>query len=159
MKAGNDTASLHRTVRLFLHYTERYKRLASLDRQSLTNLPGKEDSEIVTEKKQKERNSTPKTPKTGQTSNNKDNIVFVGKKPVMNYVTACLTCFNTGAGKVTVKARGMSITRAVDTVELLRRAFLKDLKLGDITVCTEEVEREEGRKSRVSAIEMTLTKP
>ncbi|MEM1556810.1 MAG: RNA-binding protein, partial [Candidatus Bathyarchaeia archaeon] len=32
--------------------------------------------------------------------------VMIGKKPVMNYVVACLTAFNSGAKKVVVKARG-----------------------------------------------------
>ena len=49
-----------------------------------------------------------------------DNTVLIGRKPVMNYVVACMTFFNSGAKKVVVKARGRAISRAVDTVELLR---------------------------------------
>lgn len=106
------------------------------------------------EKPKKER--APKAPRTTTVS---DNTVYIGKKPVMNYVVACLTFFNSGSGKVVVKARGRSICRAVDTVELLRRAFLKDVQLEGIHMCTEEVEREGGRKSNVSALEITLSKP
>lgn len=104
--------------------------------------------------KQKKEKTTKKA-RNSQT----DNTVFVGKKPVMNYVVACLTYFNSGARKVVVKARGRTICRAVDTVELLRRAFLKDLQLQDITTSTEKVARENGQEANVSAIEITLIKP
>ncbi len=76
----------------------------------------------------------------------------------MNYVVACLTCFNSGTKEVCVKARGRSICRAVDTVELLRRAFMKGLELKQIKIGTQEIAREEGRKSNVSTIEITVAK-
>jgi DNA-binding protein len=88
-----------------------------------------------------------------------DKTVFIGKKPVMNYVIACMTRLNSGSDKVVVKARGRSICRAVDTVELLRRVFLKNLQLQSIALGTEEVTRDEGRMSKVSAIEITIAKP
>jgi len=112
----------------------------------------------MTEEKQKKQ-TTEKPVKAEKTAQANENIVFIGKKPVMNYVVACLTFFNSGAQKVVVKARGRAISRAVDTVELLRRAFVKDLQLQGITVSTEEATRSEGQKANVSAIEITLTKP
>jgi len=87
-----------------------------------------------------------------------DNTVFIGKKPVMNYVVACLTFFNAGGKEVTVKARGRAISRAVDTIELLRRSFVKDVAVKNINLGTEEVTREEGRKSNVSTMEITVAK-
>lgn len=84
--------------------------------------------------------------------------VFIGQKPVMNYVTACLTVFNTGGKEVTLKARGNSISRAVDTVEVLRRGFIKDLVVKEIKLGTEEMAREGDRKSNVSTIEIIVTK-
>jgi len=87
-----------------------------------------------------------------------DNTVFIGRKPLMNYVVACLTFFNAGEREVTVKARGRAISRAVDTIELLRRAFVKDVGVKNINLGTEEVEREEGRRSNVSTIEITVAK-
>jgi DNA-binding protein len=86
------------------------------------------------------------------------NVVLIGIKPIMNYVIACVTVFNAGGKDVCVKARGQAISRAVDTVELLRRAFVKDLTVKEIKLGTEEIMREEGRKSNVSTIEITLTK-
>jgi DNA-binding protein len=88
-----------------------------------------------------------------------ENVVLIGRKPVMNYVTACITFFNSGEKHVVVKARGRAICRAVDTVELLRRAFIKDLKIESIAINTEELFRAEGgQKSNVSAIEITVSK-
>ena len=112
----------------------------------------------MTEKKQKKR-SAEKQVKAAKTTQVSENIVLVGKKPVMNYVVACILFFNSGTKRVVVKARGRAICRAVDTVELLRRAFVKDLQLQGIAVKTEEVTRSEGQKANVSAIEIAVTKP
>jgi len=87
-----------------------------------------------------------------------DNIVFVGRKPVMNYVTACITFFNSGEKHVIVKARGRAICKAVDTVELLRRAFVKDLEIKSIVISTEELDRIEGGQSNISSIEIIVKK-
>jgi DNA-binding protein len=100
-----------------------------------------------------------KEEKATKTSQANENTVLIGKKPIMNYVIACLTFFNSGAPNVVIKARGRAISRAVDTVELLRRAFVKDLQLKDIKIGTDEVERGEGIKTNVSTIEITVTKP
>ncbi|HJJ55876.1 MAG TPA: RNA-binding protein, partial [Methanocorpusculum sp.] len=44
-----------------------------------------------------------------------DNIVLIGNKPVMNYVLAVVTQFNSGNSEITIKARGRAIVRAIDT--------------------------------------------
>jgi DNA-binding protein len=41
-------------------------------------------------------------------------VILIGKKPPMNYVLATLTAFHEGAGEVVIKARGQSISKAVD---------------------------------------------
>ena len=62
--------------------------------------------------------------------------------------------------EVTLKARGQSITTAVDAVEIARHRFMKDLKIGKITLGTEEMPPREGenRSRMVSTIEITLTR-
>jgi len=87
-----------------------------------------------------------------------ENVVLIGRKPVMNYVVACLTFFNAGENEVVVKARGRAITTAVDAVELLRRAFVKGLGIKNIEIGTQELTREGGQKSNVSTIEITVGK-
>ena len=91
-------------------------------------------------------------------TNRTDNVVLIGKKPVMNYVTACITFFNSGEKHVIVKARGRAISRAVDTVELLRRAFVKNLEIESIQINTEELFKVQGQQSNVSTIEIIVAK-
>lgn len=88
----------------------------------------------------------------------RENVVLVGSKPVMSYVVACMTVFNAGFKEVSIRARGRAISRAVDTVELLRRTFLKDLKVGSISIGTETIDSPDGRKINVSTIEIRLVK-
>jgi DNA-binding protein len=106
----------------------------------------------------KEMPKTAKSKKEEIPKKQSDNVVLVGVKPAMNYVIACLTFFNSGEKEVVVKARGRAISRAVDTIELLRRAFVKDLRLKKIEIGTEEIVRNEGKKSNVSTIEIAITK-
>lgn len=86
-----------------------------------------------------------------------DNIVFIGKKGVMSYVLAVVTQFKNGASEVVVKARGRSISRAVDCAEIVRQRFEEQAKIKDIQISTEEIQGEEG-PVKVSAIEITLAK-
>jgi len=88
-----------------------------------------------------------------------DNVIFVGNKPVMNYVLAVVTQFNDGSNEVAVKARGRSISRAVDVAEVVRNKFITDAKVKEIKIGTEILERREGGgKVDVSSIEIFLTK-
>lgn len=97
--------------------------------------------------------------KSGKVTATSENVVLIGRKPVMNYVVACLTFFNSGEKDICIKARGRAISTAVDTVELLRRGFARDVNVNSISIGTEEVQREEGRRSNVSTIEINLAKP
>ena len=84
------------------------------------------------------------------------NTIYVGTKPAMSYVLAVVTQFNSSDAKeVTLKARGQAITTAVDTAEIVRRKFLKELKADKIAIGTEEMQREDGMKN-VSTIEIKL---
>jgi DNA-binding protein len=86
------------------------------------------------------------------------NIVYIGKKSAMGYVLAVVTQFNNGADAVSVKARGKLISRAVDVAEIVRHRFMPNAALKNIDIMTEELTSEDGSLSKVSAIEITLTK-
>ncbi|MFQ5758264.1 MAG: DNA-binding protein Alba [Candidatus Bathyarchaeia archaeon] len=88
------------------------------------------------------------------------NDVLIGRKPVMNYVLACITLFHGGADEIYVKARGRAISRAVDVVEVVRRRFMPDVQVKNIGIGTDQLPpREEGGSpSNVSTIEITLAK-
>jgi len=103
------------------------------------------------------------TEKTTKKSTNEErkadnNIIFVGQKPPMSYVLAVVTQFNAnGSDEVILKARGRSISTAVDTAEIVRNRFVKDAKIKEIKIGTETVTNEEGRNSNVSSIEICLS--
>ena len=86
-----------------------------------------------------------------------DDVVYIGNKPVMNYVLAVVTQFNGGASNVTIKARGRAISRAVDVAEVVRNRFLNDVEVKDIIISTEKVTSDRG-ESNVSAMEITIGK-
>ncbi len=88
-----------------------------------------------------------------------DNIVYIGKKETMKYVTAVLTLFNSGTEEVVIKARGRAISKAVDVAEITRHRFLEGSEITDIITDTEEIPiEEENKTTNVSAIEITMEK-
>ena len=89
-----------------------------------------------------------------------NNSVLIGRKPVMNYVLACITLFHGGANEIIVKARGRAISRAVDVVEVVRRRFMLDVKVQKIGIGTDHLSpfEEGGSPTNVSTIEITLAK-
>jgi DNA-binding protein len=91
------------------------------------------------------------------------NAVLIGKKPIMNYVLACITFFHAGAKEVSIKARGRSICRAIDVAEVVRHRFLPDAKIKRISIGTDQflpMDSDEGTQggTNVSTIEITLTR-
>ncbi len=87
-----------------------------------------------------------------------NSVIFIGDKPVMNYVLAVMTQFNKAVDNVTLKARGRSISRAVDTAEIARNRFMPNLKIKGITIGTESIPDDQGRNINVSSMEIVLTK-
>ncbi len=90
----------------------------------------------------------------------KDNTVFVGTKPFMNYVTSLVMQFTTkGADEVFLKARGKFISKAVDIAEVTTKRFLKGIvRVTEIKTNSEDFKNKEGRDVRVSTIEIILEK-
>ena len=87
------------------------------------------------------------------------NTIYVGKKPVMNYVLACLTQIQNGTNTVTVKARGRAISRAVDVAQIVTKRFATDITVKHISISTEQVKSMmTGGMSNVSSIEIELQK-
>ena len=95
----------------------------------------------------------------GESRPSSRDFVIVGNKPVMNYVVACMTLFNSGTEQVRVKARGRHITKAVDAIMMLRRVFLKDLVIENVGIGTDTHVTPEGREASVSTIEIFISNP
>jgi DNA-binding protein len=97
---------------------------------------------------------------TTETEKSKENSIFVGGKPFMNYVTGVVLQFNNGAEEVTIKARGKFISKAVDIAEVARRKFLEDknVSVKNVSIGSEEFENKEGKLVNVSVLEIALKK-
>lgn len=87
-----------------------------------------------------------------------DNVIFVGNKPPMSYVLACVTQFNDGVDEIHIKARGKAISRAVDVAEITRNRFEEDAEIESIETGTEEIETDEGEEINVSSIDILMKK-
>jgi len=103
------------------------------------------------------RNSLPPNNYKGGEKMTEENTIYIGKKPTMNYVLAVVTQLNRESTEVVIKARGRSISRAVDVAEIVKRKFVDGLKQ-TVTTDTEHLTNEEGKEVNVSAIEITLAK-
>jgi len=81
--------------------------------------------------------------------------VLVGKKPVFKYVFAIVEQMKENK-KIKVKARGSSITKAVNAVEIVKnRGIVEGLKVKSVKIGTDTLKSEKGDK-KVSFIEIEL---
>ena len=84
-----------------------------------------------------------------------DNVVFIGEKPFMNYITAIVIQFTANkSNEVVIKARGKYIARAVDIEESVRNKFLKDLDLviKEIQIGSDQLKNKQGEDTSVSTM-------
>lgn len=88
-----------------------------------------------------------------------DNTVYIGSKPAMSYVLAVVTQFSEGMNEVHIKARGKAISRAVDVAEMVKRKFVEDAEVDDISIGTDQIDTDEGDKLDVSSIQIDMSKP
>ncbi len=111
-----------------------------------------------------EHNESGESKDTGQTKTQRkstarrsdsDNAVYIGKRPTMNYVMASMVILNRGVDCI-IKARGRSISHAVDVAEILKNKFYPTARYKDIRISTEHLENDDGKVSNVSSMEIVL---
>lgn len=86
------------------------------------------------------------------------NEIFVGKKPLMAYVTASLVQL-ANEPKVTIKARGKSITKAVDVAQIIiKRMDTLGYKINGVKIGSEQMQSQDGKMRNVSTIEIELSR-
>jgi DNA-binding protein len=86
------------------------------------------------------------------------NEVFVGKKPLMTYVTATLVQL-ANEPTVIIKARGKSITRAVDVAQIIvKRMDTLGYKIGPVNIGSELIKSQDGKTRNVSTIEVSISR-
>jgi DNA-binding protein len=91
-----------------------------------------------------------------------DNIIFVGDKPLINYVRGISVQFSKQTGTntdVIVRSRGKFISKAVDIVEIAKRKFFdkEGIRVKDIKISSEEFKRD-GKDLHVSSMDIVLGK-
>ena len=87
-----------------------------------------------------------------------NNEIFIGKKPLMTYVTATLVQL-ANEPTVIIKARGKSITRAVDVAQIIvKRMNTLGYKIGPVKIGSELVQSQDGKTRNVSTIEVYISR-
>ena len=82
--------------------------------------------------------------------------IFIGKKPIMAYVTSTLIQL-ANLPSVSIKARGMSIGRAVDVAQIIsRNTENAGYTIGQISIGSESLESQDGKTRNVSTIEIEV---
>ena len=109
------------------------------------------------------RNKSNKGDSRNKSSQNKrgeasPNTVFIGKKGTMAYVLGVMTQMNQGQTEVLIKARGKSISTAVDVAEVVKNKPENDVKIAEINTSTEAVTSSDGKNLRISSIEIKMVK-
>ena len=106
---------------------------------------------------------TAETAQTTETSNTVQtesaglrDTVFIGKKPLMAYVTTTIIQL-ANLPAVSIKARGMSIGRAVDVAQIIsRKTENSGYSIGKIQIGSETLESKDGRPRNVSTIDIEV---
>src|SRR5918912_1016848 len=90
--------------------------------------------------------------------NKPSNEIFIGKKPLMTYVPATLVQL-ANEPTVIIKARGKSITRAIDVAQIIvKRMDTLGYKIGPVKLGSETVQSEDGRTRNVSTIDVPISR-
>jgi len=84
------------------------------------------------------------------------NMIFIGTKPIMSYVTATLTQL-ASLSIVTVVARGKRITQAIDVSQMIvKRMNEVGYEISDVRISSDSLVSKDGQKRNVSKIEIDL---
>jgi archaea-specific DNA-binding protein len=94
--------------------------------------------------------------KTESERKGNDNVIFVGSKPLVNYIRGVITQFNKyGANEVVIKSRGKFISKAVDIAEVSKRTLEKKIMIKNINVSSESFESN-GKRTNISTMDIVL---
>ena len=116
--------------------------------------------ELENDQSQKTQESQIEAPKTNDDGKERiRDVIFVGTKPIMVYVTATLTQLS-NQKTVTIKARGKRITQAVDVSQMIvKRMDSVGYVISDVRIASDSLTSQDGRQRNVSTMEIDVTKP
>jgi len=87
------------------------------------------------------------------------NVIYIGQKPMMNYVLAAGKRLGEGGSNVLIQARGRSISKAVDVALITLDRSKGVVKLEEIDINTEVLPGSDGNPLNVSSIKISLSRP
>ena len=86
------------------------------------------------------------------------NIIFIGSKPILDYVSATLTQLSTRP-TITIKARGKKITQAVDVSQMIiKRMNTVGYVISDVRISSDSLTSQDGKQRNVSNMEIDISK-
>jgi DNA-binding protein len=93
---------------------------------------------------------------TQQESRN-NNTIFVGSKPLVNYIRGVIAQFmRWDAKEVTIKSRGKFISKAVDVAEVVKRSLEeKKVEIKKVDIGSESFEKE-GKRTNISTMDIVM---
>lgn len=107
---------------------------------------------------EKEPEKSPEHHDISDSQSSERNVIFVGTKPIMTYVTATLTQL-AAQPTVTIKARGKRITQAVDVSQMIvKRMDTVGYQITDVRISSDSLTSQDGRQRNVSTMEIDITK-
>lgn len=116
-----------------------------------------EAEEIFTESQKLKTDESETAQKPEEEKRSRD-VIFVGTKPIMTYVTATLTQLSTQP-LVTIKARGQRITQAVDVSQMIvKRMNTVGYVIKDVRISSDSLQSQDGKTRNVSTIEIDIAK-
>ena len=98
-------------------------------------------------------------PETKREQREPHNMIFIGTKPIMSYVTATLTQL-ASLPVITLVARGKRITQAIDVSQMIMKRMNEvGYEIGDIRISSDSLVSKDGQKRNVSKIEIDIKNP
>ena len=88
-------------------------------------------------------------------SSDRTDTLFIGKKPLMTYVTSAIIQLATKP-IITIKARGYSMVTAIDVAQIVLRKTTPAFEIGDIKIASESLVSSDGRNRDVSTIDISI---
>ena len=125
--------------------------------------PEPEPTPEPTPEPEPEPEPTPEPTPSSDTSSNvqtseERNVIFIGTKPIMSYVSATLTQLSTRP-TITIKARGKRITQAVDVSQMIiKRMDTVGYVISDVRISSDSLTSQDGKQRNVSNMEIDITK-
>ena len=88
-------------------------------------------------------------------SNESKDTIFIGKKPLMTYVTSTIVQLATKPN-VTIKARGLTTSIAIDVAQVVIKKTKPAFTINNVSIGSESLVSSDVRNRDVSTIEISI---